>query len=362
MRIQTLARPVADQPTKLPPLYRKSAGVVELTIDAPVEQIIAQASGKSFVHVAHPNHPDGHNIIGLARKDGRIKQIVVALANAGFHLYVCRDKVSSFVFHSRIPSLWEPVRNGEFQHQDGVIYSLKLPNKDMPARRLVVVFSSIGEKMYSASLMRYFYTNYKTIEKYLPPNTAVLRIADIGSVASSFYLGNNFDPHNDRRVHALVRKVQTDLRITKDSVVLYGTSKGGTGALYHALVGNYHAVSVDPITADEHYINRFNDSHFTVGTFPADKSQVFAELTRSCVTPTASITVITSPQSPQYAYIDRIIRCSPVGHALNYLESESSRIKDHPDVAGQTLHMHTMLINMAFYGMKFTAPNVRVSV
>jgi len=352
-------RPDEEKPS---PVHKKSAGVLQMRIDAPHEEILAQAQGKSFVHIAHPHHPPEKNIIEISRKDSQIKQLVVALANAGFSHYACRDQVSSFVFHSRIPSLWKPVIDGDFRHHDGVIYSLQNPSEDMVTRRLIVVFSSIADKMYAPGLSRMFYKNFRTIEKYLPPDTAVLRIADIGSVVGAFYLGTNFDPDNAFRVQAVIRKVQTELGITPDSVVLYGASKGATGALYHALLGNWHAVSVDPITADEHYIHRFKDSHFTIGTFPANKSEIFADLTGRCAPPTASISVITSPRSPQYPYIDRVIRSSPIGPALNYVEADNPRISDHPDVGPNTIHILTMLLNMAFYGMRFTPPNLRLSV
>lgn len=347
---------------KVSRVHMKSAGVLQLEVNARTEGIVDQAMGKSFVHVAHPDHPRDQNIIEISRKDIKVKQLLVDLANAGFSHYACRDQVSSFVFRSRIPTLWKSVVDGKFLHHDGIIYSLKDSAEDMPARRMVVVFSSIAEKMYDSSLMRMFFENFKSIAKYMPPDTAVLRIADIGSVVGSFYIGNNFDPDNASRVQAVIRKVQEELKIEQSSVVLYGASKGGTGALYHALLGNYNAVSVDPITSDEQYVRRYSDSHFTIGTFPADKSEIFADLTHHCAPPTSSISVITSPRSPQYPYIDRVIRSSPVGHALNYVEADNPRISDHPDVGPSTIHILTMLLNMSFYNMRFTSPNIRITV
>lgn len=337
----------------------KSAGVVRFELGERPDYIVNQARGKSFVHIGHTDQPANKNIIELARKDANIKGLVVSLANAGFTHYKCENQVSSFVFHSRIPTLWKPVIDGDLLQHDGVIYSLSLPSGDFKPERLLVVFSSIAEKLYESSIHRLFFQNFKTINKYLPPNTAVLRIADLGSVVGAFYLPTNFDPSNADRIQALIRKVRTDLGIKMSSIVLYGVSKGGTGALYHSLIGNYNSVSVDPITSDEHYIRKFKDSHFTIGTFPADKSEVFENLMSSCNVPTSSISVITSPHSPQYAYIDQIIRSSPIGHALNFFESENPRISDHPDVGPNTIHALTMLVNMAFYGLDFTQPNWR---
>ena len=41
--------------------------------------------------------------------------------------------------------------------------------------------------------------------------------------------------------------------INEDKIVILGASSGGTGALYHALFGNYKTYSIDPYLGSEEY-------------------------------------------------------------------------------------------------------------
>ncbi|WP_409313975.1 XcbB/CpsF family capsular polysaccharide biosynthesis protein [Pseudomonas putida] len=320
----------------------------KVVLGGQVAEVLADLNSIDYVHVDHSAYGDCENLIHVSRKNPLAKSYVVELANAGFSLYKSNDHMSSFVRNSVIPDLWHRVKAGEFKTAHGLVYQLEVP-KVHKASRMLVVFSSIGEDIFTSSLMRLFTFNFKSIGKYLPADTAVLRIADLGGVVGSFYLNNNADPEFAHRVTSLINTVGQELGVEKESITLYGASKGGTGALYHGVVGGFNAVVVDPIVSDEYYESVFRDSHFTIGTFPESKQQVFARILDSDLRLKQSISIVYSSRSPQYDYINRIVKKSRVGRQFDYLNSVNSLINDHPDVGAQTVNIAVMLMNISLY-------------
>lgn len=288
----------------------------------------------NFIHINHEDYADV-NLIGIVRKNPAFKPLLVALANHGFHLYVLRDGVSSFVRHRRIATLWKVVTSGDVQcNKNNMFYKVNSP-VDHQVQKLVVVFSSIGSVMYTSSLNRHFEQNFKSISKYIPENTAVLRIADMGGVVGSFYLNSHALPDHESHVSALIAQVTRDLGLTNDDVVLYGTSKGGTAATYYSLKDGYSAVAVDPILSDEHYVTTFQDSHFTLGTFPHTKQEKFSQMIQT-VHADADLSVVCSQRSPQFPVIEETL-INPFRNRFTFFNAQNPKIKDHPDVGPFTL-------------------------
>ncbi len=320
----------------------------KVVLGGAVAEVLSNLSSIDYVHVDHSEYADCENILHVSRKDPLAKSYVVELANSGFSLYKSANRISSFVRNSVVPDFWHRVKAGEFNCANGLVYQLETP-KEHKVSRVLVVFSSIGEDIFTSSLMRVFTFNFKSIGKYLPADTAVLRIADLGGVVGSFYLNNNADPEFADRVTSLIKRVSQELGVNPEGVTLYGASKGGTGALYHGVMGGFNAVVVDPIVSDEYYERVFKDSHFTIGTFPETKQQVFTRILNSDVELKQSISIIYSSRSPQYEYITSIVKESRVGRGFNYLNSLNVLINDHPDVGAQTVNIAVMLMNASLY-------------
>lgn len=322
-------------------------------LDLDISEIFsADLEGVRFVHLRHPGES---NLIRLSRRDEALKEALVHLAARGFLVYKYENAgvaVTSFVHASVAPAFWaRNNHNGLLEHQ-GICYRLGLPAGGV-ARRLLVVFSCISpyEQMYDASLStRIFCLNFPQAPKYVPWDTAILRIADLGGVVGAFYADTIAQPDNESRVSALITKVAADLGVERQHVVLYGASKGGTGALLHSLNTGFKAVCVDPILADDYYVRRFRDSHFTQGVFPQDKRELFT-MRLSAPAPDADRAVICSTRSPQYPYIDEIAQRSPAGDHIAFLDVQSPAIHDHPDVCNETLGIQVHLINQMLYGI-----------
>ncbi|WP_231964644.1 XcbB/CpsF family capsular polysaccharide biosynthesis protein [Paracoccus aminovorans] len=331
-----------------------SASVIHVPLDIPVDELrdrIASLPHLNFIHVDHAaaSRTKTDSIITLARQDPALKEKLVMMANAGFHLYTLREGVSSMVRHRRIPTLWRLAIAGEVAVDSNTIFSKLETAPGGGEPRLLVVFSSIAGVMYTPSLMRHFEQNFASIGKYVPKNTHIMRIADFGGVVGSFYLNSRALPDNEDHICTRIEDAAAGLGVARDNIVLYGGSKGGTAAAFYAMRHGWRGVAADPILSDEHYVNTYNDSHFTLDTFAATKQERFAELVGQ-VHPEARLSVICSTRSPQFPYIDETL----IGRFRDrflFLNSENPEIRSHPDVGRLTIPHALSQINQHLAGL-----------
>lgn len=331
-----------------------SASVIHIDISTQLEELRAQIAARprlNFIHIDHAslNDAEDQNIIMLARKNIETKAKLVEMVNAGYHLYVLRDGVSSLVRHRRIPTLWRNVISGEVQVDSNGIYHAVAPAAGAGEPRLLVVFSSVAGKMYTPSLMRHFEQNFASIGKFIPQNTHIMRIADFGGVVGAFYLNTNALPQNEEHIHSRIAATARELGVAEENIVLYGTSKGGTAAAFYAMRHGWRGIAVDPILSDEHYIYVHRDLHFTQGTFPAPKEARFAQLVQA-VHPQARLSVVCSTRSPQFPYIESTL-IDRFRERFLFLNSENSSINTHPDVGPQTVPHALAQINRHLAGL-----------
>lgn len=203
---------------------------------------------------------------------------------------------------------------------------------------------------------RYFEPNFKSVHKFVPDDTLVLRIADIGGVVGGFYLPTSFDPSAATKVSNLINSIIDRYGIERKRVVLYGASKGGTGSLYHAMMAGLSCVSVDPVVDDSFYEQTYNDSHWTAGRlFPHKKEDAFRELVslyqereRASF---ESIGVVCSPRSPLFKSVIGFTENIPEESARIFV-SDNPKIDSHPGVSRETLRTVTGLINCYLLGLR----------
>lgn len=332
---------------------------------APITELIETLRDGNYVYL---HLADTKNLIGdktllaASHRNSELKRYVVALAKAGYYVYHVVDGVVRFVREDHIPKMWHSVRDGDYQVSDeGVVYKIEEPVAGGPTNNLVVIFSSIGGDIFGNGLSRYFTMNFRSIQKHVPADTAILRIADIGGVVGSFYLDTLHVPNNSKRITSLIESVRHERQIGKKSVITYGASKGASGALYQALTSGYRCVCVEPIVNDAYYETAFGDTHFTRdGIFLKSKEEFFTEamtqheksVADASTFDTGSIVVVYSDQSPQSAYIRETLG----GHitaAVSLVNFRHPSISDHPDVSPNSLNLVSMYLNMMCYGLPF---------
>ena len=293
--------------------------------------------------------PD-QDLMKLALKNRHAKDLLIRLTNLGYSLYYNTADESRFIRHDRIVHHWPAVKDESFQvSDDGIVHQFERPESGTISR-LVVIFSPINSK---PRLIRYFRPSFATLMKYVPRDTAILRVADVGGVKGAFYLDTSFIPDNSSRIRRLIQSTVAEHGIEAPNVVLFGASKGGTGALYHGLTGSWKFVSVDPIVTDSWYEQYENDYHFTAqGVFPRPKQEVFSELVGRIASErrgeALNSVIVTSSRSPQYPYTSEIIH--PLRNSLSVLDSGNPNILKHPDVAPKTIYAQVMAINTLLLG------------
>ena len=329
-----------------------SNSVLNISIEDSLQSFRLKLNNENlkYVHLDHSKRSSSEkNIIELAYENIDAKNKLVLLSNAGFLTYVLREGVSSFVHINEVKKLWIPVKEGRYScNKNNIVYEYKEAEVTIN-KKLLVVFSQIPIEPYSASLSRYFARNFSTIEKYVGKDVAILRIADLGGITGAFYLNTNALPDNEKNIQSLISDISHDNKIRHDNVVLYGTSKGGTAALYHGLKCGYRVVTVDPILDDHFYVSKLKDLHLIENIFPVDKLTLFKSLFNEYRNNINRISLITSENSEQYSYILNVVK--PYLNEFLLLNNVNKIIKNHPEVGPNSLHAITALINMAFIGV-----------
>lgn len=177
-----------------------------------------------------------------------LNALFIKLSLLGYSLYYNTENESRFIRHDRIRYHWPAIKDGSFSvTDDDIVYTFEQPPSER-VDKIVVIFSPINSK---PRLSRYCWPSFSKLMKFIPPNTAILRIADVGGVKGAFYLDTTAQPHNGDAVHNLIAATFAEYSLENSDVVLYGASKGGTGATFHGLRGGWNFVAADPILSDE---------------------------------------------------------------------------------------------------------------
>lgn len=209
------------------------------------------------------------NILKVSKTNIRIYSLYKALLSNDFMFYFHKGTKSYFIKRKLIQKIWQ--RKDLKQFKD-LFYTLEKPtekkqNKLSPLR-MIVVFSSMGlqETYYNPNIgVRCFIKNFPTIQNSIVKNTMVMRIMDLNLSHGSHYINTDNYPDFEDQVQGVIQQVIENYDIKKDDVVLYGSSKGGTGALYHSLLGDYNCLCVDPIISLAEYNEIEGDSHYLKG-------------------------------------------------------------------------------------------------
>lgn len=310
----------------------------------------------AFLHVEHGEIAgENLNLMHAARLDSRARGVLDAASKLGYYIYMGRRGETRLIQHERVRGLWQNVTEGQYQMTDeGIVY--RFEPSEGPLQRLVVVFSSMSADPFETSINRHFVQSYPSLKKFLPPDTGVLRIGDLGGVKGAFYINTTYLPDNVQTVTDFIENFVQTHEVARERVVLYGPSKGGTGSLFHALHSGWHSVSVDPVTADEIYVKVYNDSHFTTGgIFPQTKEEAFDAVVESARVRADDEqwqrAIITSNHSPQKPYTDAHI--APIATRVSVLDSRNPKITGHPTVAANTMWAQVMVLNNVLMGYEY---------
>lgn len=209
------------------------------------------------------------NIIALSKENEAFYNLYKDLLHNDFMFYFHHGTKSYFIKRKLVAQIW---KRKDLISCGDLFYTVEEPpqkRKNLVAPlRLVVVFSGIGaeEYYYNPNIgVRCFIKNYPTLQNVILKNTIVMRIMDLNLSHGSHYINTDNYPHFEDDVQGAIKDVIERYDINKEDIVLYGANKGGTGALYHSMVGDYKSLSVEPIISILELKNLLRDSHFLKG-------------------------------------------------------------------------------------------------
>lgn len=325
------------------------------TIVSSVQQFLVQSE---YVEIFHGFYGvEDKNLMQLARVHRELRPLIFALAENGFVAYDGDARRTNFTRQKNVSVVWDKVISGRYTvDPSGLVYTLTEPRDNQTATCLITVFSSMSNPFDQVSLDRFFEQNFSSIPKHVPDSAAILRIADVGGVVGGFYLPTTYCPRSPHLVIDLVTAVSRQLGFSpREKCVLYGASKGATGALYCSLLSGIPVVAVDPVLDDSLYEERYRDTHWTKGgIFVQRKEELFRDAAEALKTRedcSALRCLVTGNGSFLAESVKAFAELLPRDDTV-LLVSNDPRITDHPHVSIRTLKTVTGLINCLAVGIK----------
>lgn len=287
------------------------------------------------------------NLLQLSRENEDAYQIYISLLDHDFILYMHRDNQSFFIKRELVATIWQ---RKDLTQKGDTFYKVEEPlkNNKLASKRLVVIFSSMppADDYFSDNVAsRMFVRNYPSMPKHLLKNTYILRIMDLNRSSGSYYLNAGQCHTLESDVQAIISEVCEKNTINSENVVLYGASKGGTGALYHSILGNYHAVVVDPIFSIENY-NKSNDIHYLKNVLPEKLLPKFENALEVYPTDRRKVILGTSRVPVNYRWYSQI-----TDSAVKIVDLQDEAMVDHVRVSPNCTPEQITYINAFLMGM-----------
>lgn len=287
------------------------------------------------------------NLLQLSRSNQDAYDIYIELLNHDYVLYMHQDQRSYFIKREEVWTIWQ---RKDLIQQGQTFYTLADPlkNNKLAKKRLVVIFSSMppAKDYFSDNVARrMFVQNYPSMPKHLLKNTFILRIMDLNRSSGSYYLNAGRCHTLENDVQAIINKVCEEHHIMPSDVVLYGGSKGGTGALYHSILGNYHAVVVDPIFSIEKY-NKSKDMHYLKNTLPEKLLPKFQDALKKYPSDRKKVILGTSQVPENYSEYSQIDDAS-----IKVVNLQDDAMDDHVKISMNCTPEQITLINDFLMGI-----------
>lgn len=191
------------------------------------------------------------NILEAQKNDAAIREQLLDLFKNDFFFYHSSNGTNYFKKRSDFLDTYALVDNKNYFKHREIIY--KVENIDGYVNNVLVCFSSmppIADCSSPSVFKRFCVDNYPNIKKHLPRGTLIIRIYDINRRVGSFYCNTNNFMDYESQIQELIGDVL--IKYQSASVCLWGTSKGGTGALKYGQLMNLYFVANDPIISLGH--------------------------------------------------------------------------------------------------------------
>ena len=286
------------------------------------------------------------NLLELSIDNVNFYNLYLSLLQHNYMLYYHALERSYFIKRNLVPGLWQ---RKDLKIGGQTFYTVQSPllyKKGQP-NRVLVVFSSmpLDDNYISPNIAdRCFFKNYPSIEKHVVANTYIVRIMDCNLSFGSYYLNTLNYPNFEQDVQNIISDFRSKYGISSSNTILFGISKGGTGALYHSLLGNYRSVSVDPLFSLDKYL-KDGDAHYTANFLPHDLLDAFQ--TKNFNTQTDRLKIIIGVPTVQENY-QRYIQLKQPGVVVKNIYDDT--ITEHREIGSRTMVEQVTYINSMFLG------------
>ncbi|MEB6215592.1 hypothetical protein BUZ94_08420 [Mammaliicoccus sciuri] len=291
------------------------------------------------------NTESNKNLLQLARKDKELHEKYKELLANDYVLYFHQKGISKFYKREHVGELFQ--RKDLKQHK-GVFYTLDNPVgrklNTQTEKKLIVIFSCMPDaKRYDSALMpnRMFPMFFKGIERNLVKNLYTMRVMDLNCSHGSHYISTTNYPDFELDIQNAIKKVKEELGIEDKNIVLYGFSKGATGAIFHASAMDLKCLAVDPILSIGGELEQ-NDRRFLKG------------LRRENIVPDINENLEVSNNQKKFVICSELVEKyyeysnTLTKDKVNLINVLDDHIKYHPDISRNTVPEQFAIINNLF--------------
>jgi len=277
------------------------------------------------------------NILEQQAKDSKIREQLLELFKKDFFFYHFANGVNYFKKRGDFLDKYSLIDNKSYFKYRDIVY--KVEGCDGHVNNVLICFSSmplIPDFISSSVFKRFCVDNYPSINKHLPRGTLIVRIYDINRRVGSFYCNTNNFMDYEEQIQELIEQILVQYPNT--SACLWGTSKGGTGALKYGQLMNLDFVANDPIISLAH-----GDLDRTRPSFLDDfKSDILVEPNHAY---SKSGTIISSENIVKNFFFSKAFKSDKIKlYNMNLPE-----ITRHDEVLKQSLSLNIAEINNSFH-------------
>ncbi|MDU9349339.1 MULTISPECIES: XcbB/CpsF family capsular polysaccharide biosynthesis protein [Staphylococcus] len=288
------------------------------------------------------------NIIELSRNNKKIYNLYKRLLKNDYILYFHKDGISKLYKRKFIKELW---KRKDLYQENSVFYTLDEPdekkmNEKLDSFTLLIIFTCMPPgDVYDSYLMsdRMFPKFFNNIERSLVKNVYTMRIMDLNCSHGSHYINTINNPNMEEDIIKAIENVKNNLDIK--NIVLYGASKGGTGALYYSSILDLKCLAVDPILSLGEY--NIKDEHFLKGL---RKEDISGDINNYLSKKSNNEKYIIGSENVAFNYsmISKI-----KGEKVKVINKIDNHIVNHPDVSRNSVPEQLMLLNKMLLNKKF---------
>ncbi|QMT31899.1 XcbB/CpsF family capsular polysaccharide biosynthesis protein [Alysiella filiformis] len=240
-----------------------------------------------------------------------------------------------------------PYFSDSFHELENVIYTIEAPKLQNAKQKNLLILFSYTNKSNENMIDRYYSHPFPFIANSIMPNTYIIRMADVADAFGSHGLNTQFDENIEDNIQKFIKRMMNIYDIDKENVVICGASSGGTGAVYHGLIGGYKTFAIDPFLGNHDYYGGKDPLYLhsirqpIAETFRTLPHQINQKLANQVVISTAKVSEFYQDIHKLKAAIPELILC----------QFDCEKIGKHIDFSNNTVFMSNTIINSLLMGL-----------